>query len=361
MIAKMNRSVLFFSLFISNFIILLLVFSLYFYAERSKYWFGDFFTIKLFHLPFIVYLIAISMVISLLVLLISYIIRREQYGRLEEKLRLLANGNYDNSALLNTIQMTNQDLYLPEIEEEIQMIRQKLINMSKELQCLNNVPQLVDGQTKEEILQEERHRLARELHDSVSQQLFAATMLLSSMNEMGIEQQLPDIFQKQLETVTHVINESQSEMRALLLHLRPINLEGKSLLKGIEQLLVELQTKIEIKITWDMDDIILDTGMEDHLFRIVQELLSNTLRHAKAQSLELYLKKVGQVVLLRVVDDGIGFDMHSQKVGSYGLQNIQERVQGMGGSCRIISFLGKGSSVEIKIPVMDEEGGALND
>ena len=85
---------------------------------------------------------------------------------------------------------------------------------------------------------------------------------------------------------------------------------------------------------WDVEDVHLNSSIEDHLFRIVQELLSNTLRHAKAKELEVYLHQVDKNVLLRIVDDGVGFDMkeQSKKAGSYGLNNIRERVVGMGGS-----------------------------
>ena len=74
--------------------------------------------------------------------------------------------------------------------------------------------------------------------------------------------------------------------------------------KGIEQLLKELQTKIKIELIWDVEDVHLNSSIEDHLFRIVQELLSNTLRHAKAKELEVYLHQVDKTcycVLLMMV------------------------------------------------------------
>ncbi|MEG2708293.1 MAG: sensor histidine kinase, partial [Vagococcus sp.] len=225
---------------------------------------------------------------------------------------------------------------------------------SKELQELNSSPKMVEGESKEELIKEERQRLARELHDSVSQQLFAATMMLSALNEGVSELDVPEVVEKQVQMITNIINTSQSEMRALLLHLRPINLESKTLKQGIEMLLNELQTKINIELIWDVEDVKLPSSVEDNLFRIVQELLSNTLRHAKANSLEVYLKKIDKTVLLRVVDDGKGFNMEDKKVGSYGLNNMKERASGMGGTCRIVSFVGQGTSIEIKVPVIEE-------
>ena len=227
-------------------------------------------------------------------------------------------------------------------------------DMSSELQQLNARPQLVDGSTKEEILEAERHRLARELHDSVSQQLFAAMMMMSALNEQAIRDDAPEMQKKQLAMVTDIINASQSEMRALLLHLRPVTLEGKSLKQGIEQLLKELETKIKISLKWDIEEFTMPSSIEDQLFRVIQELLSNTLRHAKADELEVYLNHIEHNVLLRVIDDGVGFDVDNQKAGSYGLMNIRQRISAVGGTLKIISFKNQGTSIEIKIPLLKE-------
>ena len=103
-----------------------------------------------------------------------------------------------------------------------------------------------------------------------------------------------------------------------------------------------------------MEDVALPLATEDQLFRVVQELLSNILRHAKASELEVYLHRVNQSILLRIVDDGVGFDVSSQnnKAGSYGLMNIRERVASTGGTLKIISFLKQGTSIEVKIPLL---------
>lgn len=244
----------------------------------------------------------------------------------------------------------NKEMLL--VDHDIKRIKEKLVSMSRELQQLSSQPQMVDGTTKEKILEEERHRLARELHDSVSQQLFAAMMMMSALNEQSQHSEELEPYKKQLAMVADIINAAQSEMRALLLHLRPISLEGKSLRQGIEQLLKELQTKIQIQLKWDVQDICVSASIEDQLFRVVQELLSNTLRHAKANELEVYLKIVGQNILLRVIDDGVGFESKDEHAGSYGLRNIRERIAGVGGSTKIISFKGQGTSIEIKVPVV---------
>ena len=237
--------------------------------------------------------------------------------------------------------MIRLDTFFQETAKIAEMQEQFVQN----LQQISSRPEYIGEETKEEIIELERHRIARELHDSVSQQLFAAMMMLSAMNE-----QLSPAIQQQLALVEKVINDSQSEMRALLLHLRPISLENKTLVQGIESLLRELTTKVQLSLHWELDEVTLPSTFEDHLFRIVQELVSNTLRHAKAKQLEVFLKQKDDYIILKLVDDGIGFDTSVSKAGSYGLKNIEERVAGMGGQCKIISIANQGTIIEIKIP-----------
>lgn len=357
MMGKISRQMLSLYAACSTFIVVLLTLFSYFHSIKQKNWMLELLQRRIFYIPLIFHMVLISLLVGLSTFLLVSIVQKAQYGRIEEKLRLLARGSYDSPIITKSVPHASNDQYIGEVDQDILKIRTKLLEMSKELQLLNSRPQLMDGETKEEILEAERHRLARELHDSVSQQLFAAMMMLSALNEQAQRSETPEMFRKQLVTVTDIINASQSEMRALLLHLRPVSLEGKSLRKGIEQLLKELQTKIKIELTWDVEDVHLNNSIEDHLFRIVQELLSNTLRHAKAKELEVYLHQVDKNVLLRLIDDGVGFDMNENdnKAGSYGLKNIRERVAGMGGIVKIISFKGQGTSVEIKVPVIKEE------
>ncbi|EPH99580.1 MULTISPECIES: two-component system sensor histidine kinase LiaS [unclassified Enterococcus] len=354
MIGKISRPM--FSLYVSlsTFLVMLFALFTYFYASKQTHLWAELLHARLLYVPLIFHLFAISLGMGLIAFLLMTVIQKSRYGKIEEKLRALSMGNYESKVIDKPIPSAEDDLYIEEVDHEINKIKEKMVEMSSELQILNSRPQYVDGQTKEEILELERHRLARELHDSVSQQLFAAMMMMSALTEQAEKTNAQENFQKQLKMVAEIINASQSEMRALLLHLRPVNLEEKSLKQGIEQLLRELQNKIQISLKWEIEDIKLSNSIEDHLFRIVQELLSNTLRHAKANELEVYLQRIDNNLLLRVVDDGTGFNMNESKTGSYGLNNIRERVAGIGGTVKIISFKGQGTSVEIKVPLIKE-------
>ena len=131
---------------------------------------------------------------------------------------------------------------------------------------------------KQSAITEERQRLARDLHDAVSQQLFAIVMMTAALKQTILK----DIQkgQTQIEMIEKMAGTAQSEMRALLLHLRPAHLDGKELNQGIEDLLIELQDKHGLHLHWKIDNCPdLPKGIEDHIFRIVQEALSNILRH----------------------------------------------------------------------------------
>jgi NarL family two-component system sensor histidine kinase LiaS len=212
----------------------------------------------------------------------------------------------------------------------------------------------------QEIIEQERNRLARELHDSVSQQLFAASMMMSAINETKQESE-NEREAKQLKMVEEMIHQSQLEMRALLLHLRPVALKNKSLEEGIEELLIELSQKVTMDIHWKLESFPLDKGVEDHLFRILQESISNTLRHSKANKLEVLLIKRDDLAIMRVVDDGIGFNVEEAKAGSYGMQNMHERALEVGGTLKVISVKNQGTRLEVKVPVMKNGDGGSND
>ncbi|MGG3800777.1 sensor histidine kinase [Metabacillus fastidiosus] len=233
---------------------------------------------------------------------------------------------------------------------KIDKVQKQMAQQTKLSQKLANEKAEDQEKRIQDIVSQERNRLARELHDSVSQQLFAASMMMSAITET--RPLSDDRESKQLKMVEATINQSQLEMRALLLHLRPVALKGKSLQEGMKELLVELSQKVPMNITWKIEAMPLDKGVEDHLFRILQESVSNTLRHAKSTTLEVLLIKRDEFVILRIVDDGIGFDVETRKSGSYGLQNMYERAVEIGGTLKIISLNNKGTRLEVKVPVI---------
>ncbi|GBG96314.1 sensor histidine kinase [Lactococcus termiticola] len=238
----------------------------------------------------------------------------------------------------------------PESPELIKLY-DRINEMSAELQKLSTA----QGLDKAEIIETERKRMSRELHDSVSQELFAATMILSSVTS---EETAVNLSQDQVMTqsrlVLKILHEAQNEMRALLLHLRPIELEGKSLMTGLNALIDELQAKISANLSVKIGDIKTTSNIEDNLFRMAQEILSNTLRHARAENIDISLYQRSGNIWLRISDDGVGFELSdSEKTASYGLANIKERALLLGGEAKVDSRIGQGTIVEIRIPVLE--------
>lgn len=299
---------------------------------------------NLMDIPFILFVPSVSLAVGLVFGVFSGFYWKKQFQSIDQVLHDVEEGR--------TFQI-NETGSFDEIKsafDRIKKIQKQITEQAMLSQKLANEKAEDQENRIQEIISQERNRLARELHDSVSQQLFAASMLMSAINETNAPTDERET--KQLKMVESMIHQSQLEMRALLLHLRPVALKGKTLQEGIEELIIELSQKVTMEINWKVEDFPLDKGVEDHLFRILQESLSNTLRHSKANELEVLLINRDGFVILRVVDDGIGFDVEESKAGSYGMQNMYERAVEIGGTLKIVSVKNKGTRLEVKVPIL---------
>lgn len=243
-------------------------------------------------------------------------------------------------------------------EDELSLISQQYNQMADRIEAQVGSLQRLVNQNAELLQQaqaaasiEERRKLARELHDAVSQQLFAVSMNMSALPRLMTQEP-----QKAAELMVHIeslVNQAQQELRALILHLRPVTLDGQTLEEGVAQLLTEIKEKYpDLQMDWELKlHTPLESGIEDQIFRVIQEALSNTLRHAHAQRFELKLQQKEDRIILRIEDNGIGFDQSLKKKSSYGLATIQERIADIGGDMDLISYPGKGTRMDIRIPL----------
>ncbi len=262
-----------------------------------------------------------------------------------------------------TLEKGTPSLPLPDLgKDEIGRLGEQLGKLGRKwdeqvssLQRLSTNNAELAAQARMSAVVEERQRLARELHDAVSQQLFAI-----SMTATAVGRTMDHDFERarrQVELIEEMASAAQSEMRALLLHLRPVHLEGKRLAQAIPELVEEMRAKVPVEIAIDIEqDLPLNKGVENHLFRIVQEALSNTLRHSKATKMDIVLQRRGEAVRLGIRDNGVGFDTQVKKQASYGMTNMEERVNELGGSLNVASAPGKGTRIEIRVPLMAEGG-----
>ncbi|ORO72970.1 envelope stress sensor histidine kinase LiaS [Streptococcus oralis] len=230
-------------------------------------------------------------------------------------------------------------------------------SLSGKLNLLTEAVQKAENQSlvkEEALIEKERKRIARDLHDTVSQELFAAHMILSGVSQQALKLDREKM-QTQLQSVAAILETAQKDLRVLLLHLRPVELEEKSLIEGIQILLKELEDKSDLKVSFKQNVSKLPKKIEEHIFRILQELISNTLRHAQASCLDVYLYQTDVELQLKVVDNGIGFQLGSLDDLSYGLRNIKERVEDMAGTIQLLTAPKQGLAVDIRIPLLDKE------
>ena len=238
----------------------------------------------------------------------------------------------------------------PDLDASFKSLSGKLNLLTEAVQKAEN-----QGLVREEaIIEKERKRIARDLHDTVSQELFAAHMILSGVSQQALKLDREKM-QTQLQSVAAILETAQKDLRVLLLHLRPVELEEKSLVEGIQILLKELEDKSDLKVSLKQNVTKLPKKIEEHIFRILQELISNTLRHAQASCLDVYLYQTDVELQLKVVDNGIGFQLGSLDDLSYGLRNIKERVEDMAGAVQLLTAPKQGLAVDIRIPLLDKE------
>lgn len=224
----------------------------------------------------------------------------------------------------------------------------------RSLQRLADEKSELAEQSRHAAIIEERQRLARDLHDSVSQQLFALSMLSSAA--LRTVSSNPGLTEKNLEQIASIAAKAQGEMRALLLHLRPIDLRGDTLEEGVNKLVSELKEKTELDIQCKINIADnLPRAMEEHVFRVIQEALSNILRHADAERVRLKLERIDHKLHLYVSDNGKGFELKQTALTSYGLQTMRERCEELGGVFQLRSQTGEGTYIDIRIPIEEKE------
>ena len=297
--------------------------------------------------PLAIFVVLASVFLGLLFGLILYQQPKKQQRLINEKLKNVLAGKTDMKIHYNgNDKEIKQTIFLiNELEQQLNQVTNRMQEVMSER--LENQEELIEKR-----LTEERNRLARELHDSVSQELFAASMLVSAVNEAEFDN--GDDISEPLNQIEAMIQQAQIEMRALLLHLRPIALRNHTLKEGIDQILAELVEKVPINIKWRTENVSLNRAVEDHLFRILQESVSNALRHAKAEQIDVLFTKRDQMAILSVIDDGVGFDPEVALSSSYGLANMRERTTEIGGQFKLISMPEQGTKITVLVPLNRE-------
>jgi signal transduction histidine kinase len=189
----------------------------------------------------------------------------------------------------------------------------------------------------------ERARIAREMHDAISQHLFALRMIAAGMRRA-------DPGNEQAQVIERVSEEALRDMQALLVELRPAGLDGAGLTGALRELCANYHDRLGVVVDASLDDVTVPAPVGHALLRITQEACANAVRHGEVRKLAVSLTRRHGHVALVVRDEGTGFDPAAGHAGS-GLAHIRARVAELGGTAAIDSAPGCGTSVTVRVPV----------
>jgi len=199
---------------------------------------------------------------------------------------------------------------------------------------------------------QERNRLARDLHDSVTQSLYGISLYAEVVAQL-LKSGEWEKAGRNLQELKAMSLDALAEMRLLIYELRPSVFEAEGLVAAIQTRLDAVEGRVGLETNFVIEgDISLPPKIEEGLYRIVQEALNNVLKHAHARTVTVSLTQQEQLVCLEVADDGVGFDpVQACEAGCLGLHGMQERAQELGAEFEIISRVGSGAKVIARRPI----------
>jgi two-component system NarL family sensor kinase len=198
--------------------------------------------------------------------------------------------------------------------------------------------------------EEERRRIAKELHDGIGQTISAIKMNYQSLSGKAVEKELAPDFEK----IGKMLENAGAEVRIISHQMLPKELEQFGLVPAVEGMLSLNLENAPLKYQFEHSGFTERIGSQIELamFRVLQELISNVIKHSKANLLTVQLVKLKSHVVLNVSDNGIGFDVECKEKNGIGLLNIASRIDAIKGHLHYESEPGKGTSVTIRTPIV---------
>ena len=227
-------------------------------------------------------------------------------------------------------------------DDELGKLTQDLNSMAEQLE------NLLDRRQELSIL-EERNRLARDLHDSVKQQTFAASAQLGAARSHLINN--PEAAYQHLKEGEILIGRVRQELTDLIQELRPIEMKGKGLIPTVREYICDWERRNDIDISIHVrGERALPVVVEKSLFRILQEALANVCWHSKATKVDIVFNYRPDFLLLTIRDDGQGFVPGETRASGVGLKSMKERANILGSEFRIDSKPNHGTRISLKYP-----------
>lgn len=284
---------------------------------------------------------AFFLIATLASVLLSYRAINRPLHRLLEGVRSVTSGDLDV-----TVPVTSQD-ELGELAESFNKMTGELNRRTRQLSQTSSELAVKKAQVKVAAL-EERQRLARELHDSVSQALYG--IALGARTARTLLERDPAKAAEPIDYVLSLAEAGLSEMRALIFELRPESLQNEGLVAALTKIADALRTRHKLEVVTDFcpePDISLDA--KEMLYRIAQEASHNTAKHAAASYVELKMYCEDKQLTLIIHDNGKGFNPESDFPGHLGLHSMRERVASLDGDMQIDSQPGGGTTITVYV------------
>jgi signal transduction histidine kinase len=198
---------------------------------------------------------------------------------------------------------------------------------------------------------EERQRLARELHDSVSQALYGIALgARTARRRVGDDG--PANVTEPLDYVLSLAEAGLTEMRALIFELRPESIAQEGMVAAIGRQVAATQARYGVRVTADLcDEPDVSLDVKEAVYRITQESMHNTVKHARATKIGVTMSCGSDGLLLEIADNGQGFDTSGEFPGHLGLRSMKERARDIGGELEIESEPGEGTTVRLTVPL----------
>ncbi len=199
-----------------------------------------------------------------------------------------------------------------------------------------------------EVQEEERKRLSQELHDGISQTLYGISLGMEHLVRRMENQELA----QRVEQLQQQVFACIEEIRLLSRSLYPAVLYDIGLLSALRSMAERLSTRrIHVMFMTDVvSENVIPPSISVHIYRIVQEAVHNAIQHGEATSVTIAFSSGAKNLVLRIEDNGVGFELNEQNIGGYGLRNMEERSRAIGGIFHITSLLGQGTTIEVHVP-----------
>lgn len=208
-------------------------------------------------------------------------------------------------------------------------------------------------------VEKERSRVANDLHDSIGQELSGLKMMLEHLMSRGVQHDA--IKPEERDMVIELIDTSIAGLRNTCYNLMPSTLESKGLRIALLELRNRMPKEIELNIIIDAALDKIPQALQVDIFRIVQEFISNSLKHAEADYLELFINEIESEAHLHLADNGKGFDQSELEDGGRGLYTMQSRVKTMNGEMELNSQIGEGTQLDIHFNLNTYEEHSITD